>query len=83
MLQDDVNRRTRDLDKQAREASLPGAELRRQSAAISEEQGRLAKLVLNLIQPEEEAEVGEIPPDEQPNDAQGRQKPSSGKEDTP
>jgi len=82
MLQDDVNRRTRELDKQACQGSAAGPELRRQSAAISEDQGRLAKLVMSLIQPEEDPEAGDVPPEgQQPNDAQDRQKPS-GKEDT-
>ncbi len=61
MLQEDVNRRTRELDEQARATTPPSPEIRRLAAEISEEQGRLAMLLMNLIQAAEDSQIEDLP----------------------
>lgn len=67
MLQEDVNRRTRELDELARSRTPPGPEIRRQSDEISEEQGRLATLLMSLIQAAEDSQTEDLQESPEPN----------------
>lgn len=64
LLQEDVNRRTRELDKRPTTTTSPDPEIRRQYAEISEEQGRLATLLMSLIPAEEDPEAVDLQLDE-------------------
>jgi hypothetical protein len=54
-MQQDVNRRTRELEKSVGPGAPLTSEARRAYAELSEEQGRLADLLLATVPPEEEA----------------------------
>jgi hypothetical protein len=53
LLQADINRRTHEVQAAIEEAGKPGDDERRELAALAEEQGRLAEMVLELIPPQE------------------------------
>jgi hypothetical protein len=65
VLQEDLNRRTRELDKLASEAKSPDPMLQRQGAALGEEQGRLASLLMRLVQTANDPEAADPPSDEE------------------
>jgi hypothetical protein len=56
LLQEEINQRTRALEATFGDADSLTDEARREYAQLSEEQGRLAELLLDLIQPQEDPE---------------------------
>jgi len=66
LLQQEINHRTQELEQTFGRADFLPDETRREYAQLSEEQGRLAELLLDLIQPQENPE--DIP-ESLPNDA--------------
>ncbi len=56
LLQEEVNRRTQELESTFGQADPLPAEVRREYVELSAEQGRLADLLLNLITPQEDPE---------------------------
>jgi hypothetical protein len=56
LLQAGLNRRTQQVDQAAASKSLSGDESRRQRAELSQEQGRLATVLMGLVAPEEESQ---------------------------
>ncbi len=75
IMQDEVNRRTRELDATFGQPGKLSEEARQQYTALGEEQGRLANLLLDLIRPVENPEDN---PDSlpAPEEAQGGAKPT-------
>jgi hypothetical protein len=79
LMQEDVNLRTAELQRSLG-AKKPGDEEGRLFAALSEEQGRLAELVLQLLRPAPNPEEGPAPiPDTKPD----RRDPLEPQEDLP
>jgi hypothetical protein len=85
LMQEEINRRTRQLDEAIDKTGGPNDQQRREYLALSQEQGRLADLILQMLPPEaddSEAELGDPSPEPSPSIDQQPQ-PMLPREDMP
>lgn len=82
LMQEDINLRTRQLQQAVAGANQPTEEQQRRYALLSEEQGRLAGLVLELLKPEQHDDGPDSQPKRSKSGSENSQS-STGKEELP